>query len=64
LRRFRIFYLVGIMLLFLASTMLLSAFWSVAEQGPDRLAFLKAILLTSAVGLCFSGIFPLLKVKN
>jgi len=49
-RRFRIFYLIGIMLMFLALTMLFSALWSFAEQGPDRIAFLQAILLTAAVG--------------
>lgn len=64
MRRFRIFYLVGIMLLFLASTMLLSALWSVVEQGPDRLAFLKAILLTSAAGLLLFWYFSPSKGKE
>ena len=50
MRRFRIFYLIGIMLLFLALTMFLSALWSIAEQGPDRAAFLKAIVITALVG--------------
>jgi len=49
-RRFRIFYLIGIMLLFLALTMFLSALWSIAEQGPERAAFLKAIVITAVVG--------------
>ncbi len=57
MRRFRIFYLIGIMLLFLALTMLLSAFWSIAEQGPDRAAFLKAIIITAAVGALFYWYF-------
>lgn len=64
MRRFRIFYLVGIMLLFLSATMLLSALWSLAEQGPDRLAFLKAILLTSAVGLSLFWYFSPSKGKE
>ena len=38
------------MLLFLALAMLLPALWAVAEQGPDRLAFLKSILLTAVAG--------------
>jgi trk system potassium uptake protein len=49
-RRFRILYLIGIMLLFLALTMFLSALWSIAEQGPDRASFFKAIIITAAVG--------------
>jgi len=49
-RRFRMLYLIGIMLLFLALTMFLSSLWSIAEQGPDRAAFLKSILLTAAAG--------------
>ncbi len=50
MRNFRIPYLLGIMLLFLALAMLLPALWAVAEQGPDRLAFLKSILLTAVAG--------------
>jgi len=49
-RKIRIFYLVGIMLLFLALAMFLSSLWSFSQQGPDRLAFLTAILITSAAG--------------
>lgn len=51
MRRFRIFYLIGIMLLFLALTMLISALWSAADNGSDLLAFFKSILLTTGVGL-------------
>ncbi len=51
MRRFRIFYLMGIMLLFLALTMLLSALLSVADQGSDSIAFVKAILITAGIGL-------------
>ncbi len=51
MRHLRVFYLVGIMLLFLALTMFLSAIWSVAEQGPDRVAFAQAILVTAFSGL-------------
>ncbi len=50
MRKIRIFYLVGIMLLFLALAMFLSSLWSFSQQGPDRLAFLTAILITSAAG--------------
>jgi len=50
LRQFRILYLLGIMLLFLALTMLLPALWAVAEQGPDQVALFKAILVTAVVG--------------
>lgn len=57
LRRFRIFYLIGIMLLFLTLTMMLSALWSIAEQGPDRLAFMKAILVTGIFGGLFFWYF-------
>lgn len=54
--RLRILYLLGIMLLFMAFTMAVSALWAVADGGPDRPAFLKAILLTAAVGfLLFRG---------
>ncbi|MGM0687981.1 MAG: TrkH family potassium uptake protein [Bacillota bacterium] len=50
MRRLRIFYLLGIMLLFLALTMFLSALWSFAGQGPDQNAFIKSIFLTAAIG--------------
>ncbi len=50
MRHFRILYLLGIMLLFLALTMLLPALWAVVDQGPDRVSFLKSILVTAAVG--------------
>lgn len=49
-RNNRIFFLIGIMLLFLAATMLLPAFWSLSEQGADRTAFLKSIILCLAAG--------------
>lgn len=55
--RFRIFYLLGIMLLFLALMMLIASFWSLGEQGPDRMAFLKAILLTAGVGFFLFKLF-------
>ncbi len=57
MRHFRMFYLIGIILLFLAAAMLLAALWSFAEQGPDRLAFSKAILLTALVGALFFWYF-------
>ncbi len=50
MRNFRIPYLLGIMLLFLALSMLLPTLWAVAEQGPDQLSFLKSILLTGVAG--------------
>jgi len=50
LRQFRIFYLLGIMLLFLALTMFFPVLWAIAEQGPDLPALLKSILVTGAVG--------------
>ncbi|HSW35174.1 MAG TPA: TrkH family potassium uptake protein [Candidatus Limnocylindrales bacterium] len=50
MRRFHIFHLIGVMLLFLALTMVISALWSVGGAGTDRLAFLKAILITAAAG--------------
>lgn len=64
MRRFRIFYLVGIMLLFLSATMLLSALWSVYEQGPDLSAFLKAIILTSTAGFLLFWYFSPSKGKE
>lgn len=57
MRRFRIFYLLGIMLLFMALAMFLSALWAVAEQGADRIAFLKAIGVTAVVGLALFLLF-------
>ncbi len=50
MRNIRIFYLVGILLLFLALAMFLAALWALGEQGPDRSAFLLAIIVTAAVG--------------
>lgn len=50
MRRLRVFYLLGILLVFLALAMFLAALWSVAEQGPDRIAFFQAILLTAFAG--------------
>lgn len=50
MRRIRILYLLGVLLLFLALAMLLPALWSLAGQGPDRMAFLQAIFLTLAAG--------------
>jgi len=50
LRNFRIPYLLGIMLLFLALTMLLPALWAVAERGPDQAALFKAIFATAVMG--------------
>ncbi len=58
MRHLRIFYLIGIMLLFLALTMVFSLLWSIFEQGPDRLAFIKAIIITAVTGFLlfwFSG---------
>ena len=64
MRRFRIFYLVGIMLLFLALTMLLSAFWAFAERGPDRVAFLLAIGVTALTGFILYFYFSPSKKKE
>ncbi len=50
MRNNRIFFLIGIMLIFLAATMLLPAFWSLSEQGADLSAFFKSILLCLAAG--------------
>ncbi|HED24236.1 MAG TPA: TrkH family potassium uptake protein [Firmicutes bacterium] len=55
--RFRIFYLLGIMLLFLALMMLAASFWSLGEQGPDRMSFLKAILVTAGTGFFLFKLF-------
>ncbi len=57
MRRFRLFYLIGIMLLFLSLTMIAPALWSFIAQTPDRLAFVKAILVTAAVGGFFYWFF-------
>ncbi len=50
MRNNRIFFLIGIMLLFLAVTMILPALWSLSEQGVDLTAFLKSILFCLAAG--------------
>ncbi len=57
MRRLRMFYLLGIMLLFLAAMMVLAALWSIGEQEADRPAFLKAVAITAAAGalLCILG---------
>ncbi len=64
MRRMRIFYLIGILILFLALAMFMSALWSVSEQGPDRTAFLLAILLTTLVGGLFFWFFSPSKGKE
>ncbi len=64
MRHIRIFYLVGIMLLFLALSMLLSAMWSFADRGPDRVAFLLAIGVTTLAGLVFYIYFSPSKKKE
>ncbi len=64
MRSLRIFYLIGIMLLFLALTMLLAALWSLADRGPDRGAFLLAIIITAAVGALFFWYFSRARVKE
>lgn len=64
MRQFRIFYLLGIMLLFLTLTMLLSALWSLAEQGPDRTAFFYAIIVTASAGLLLFILFSPSKRKE
>jgi len=56
-RSIRIFYLIGILLLFLAFSMFLSMLWSLGEQGPDRIAFLLAIIFTTATGGFFYWFF-------
>ncbi|NLA04239.1 MAG: TrkH family potassium uptake protein [Firmicutes bacterium] len=59
MHRRKLFYLLGIMLLFLALMMVLSALWSVGVPGGDRLSFLKSILITAAAGaLLFFFAYP------
>ncbi len=55
MRRTKLFYLLGIMLLFLALMMALSALWSIGAAAGDRLSFLKSVLITAGAGalLCF-----------
>ena len=55
-RRTRIFYLLGIMLLFLALMMALAALWSVREPDGDRLAFLQSILITAGAGALLTAL--------
>ncbi len=50
MRRVRIFYLLGIMLIFLAVMMAISALWSIGDQDGDRVAFLWAVLITAGTG--------------
>ncbi len=64
MREFRIFYLVGIMLLFLAFTMVIAAIWSVIDQSGDVTAFIKAILCTTAAGLLLYWFFSPSRVKD
>ena len=59
MRRTRIFYLLGIMLIFLAVAMALAALWSISEPGGDRIAFLKSVLITAGTGAVFCALsFP------
>ena len=57
MRRNRVFYLLGIMLIFLAAMMALSALWSIGEQDGDRLSFLWAILITAGTGAFLCALF-------
>ncbi|MBM4235701.1 MAG: TrkH family potassium uptake protein [Firmicutes bacterium] len=57
MRHFRLFYLIGILLLFLSLTMVIPAIWSIVEQTPDQLAFIKAILVTAIFGGFFFWYF-------
>lgn len=50
MRRIKLFYLLGIMLFFLALMMALSALWSIGAAAGDRLSFLKSILITAGAG--------------
>lgn len=50
MRRIKIFYLLGIMLIFLAVMMALAALWSIGEQDGDRTSFFKSILITAGTG--------------
>lgn len=50
-RRFRIFYLIGIMLLFMALAMFLSSLWSIFEGTADRPAFFISIIILTLTGL-------------
>jgi trk system potassium uptake protein len=56
-RRFRLFYLIGILLLFLSLTMLIPLFWSIVVQSPDYIAFIKATLVTVLCGGFFYWFF-------
>ncbi len=51
---FRVFYLLGLILVFLAGTMALAALWSFQDGGAVGQAFLAAIVLTLLVGGIFS----------
>ncbi len=54
MRRIKLFYLLGIMLLFLALTMALAALWSIGEPQGDRGSFLSAIFITAGTGAFLS----------
>ena len=57
MRQIRIFYLLGITLLFLAAAMLLASLWAFADRGPDRAAFCWAFLTTAAAGAVLYLVF-------
>ena len=57
MRRFRICYPLGILLLFLSGAMLISTVWSLPEGGKDFPAFLWSSLLTAGIGLLFYRLF-------
>lgn len=57
MRRFKVFYLLGIMLVFLAAMMALASLWSIGVPGGDRVSFLKSILLTAGTGALLCALF-------
>ncbi len=64
MRHFRLFYLIGILLLFLSLSMIIPALWSFIAQTTDRLAFIKAILTTASFGGFFSWYFSKSKSRE
>lgn len=57
MRRLRICYLLGIMLLCLSATMLISVVWPLLDGGNDLPAFLWSVLITAAAGAVLYRLF-------
>lgn len=62
--RLRIFYLIGIMLLFLAGTMMLASLWSIGDRGEDRVAFFWSIVVTGLAGATLYLLFRPSRQEN